>query len=114
MSACLTDMSETIEIEKPTLLGLDAISSNSWIRLREISAKLGEMSLNLAIATRMQFFASEDIHADMRMIADFLVNNRGASHEIWRVSGQVMDLANSLEELTGHFTFSSDNDAKSA
>jgi aerotaxis receptor len=114
MSACLTDMSETIEIEKPTLMGLDAISSNSWIRLREISDTLGEMSLNLAIATRMQFFASEDIHADMRMIADFLVNNRGASHEIWRVSGQVMDLANSLEELTGHFTFSGEDDAKPA
>lgn len=110
MSTCLTDMSETIEHEEPTLLGLNAISSNSWIRLREISAQLGEMSRDLAIATRMQFFASEDIHADMHMIADFLVNNRGASHEIWRVSSQVMDLANSLEDLTGHFTFSTTPD----
>jgi aerotaxis receptor len=106
MESFLTTLSASLGDEQPVLQGLNAATGNDWNTLHEINLRLGDMTRDLAIATRMQFFAFEDLQGDMRVVADFLVNNRGASHEIWAASSQVMELANDLEELTGRFTLS--------
>jgi len=105
VGACLSNMSARLNDEEPALLGLGVISNTSWGTLKEISTELGEMARELTISTRLQSFAYEDIHGDIRVVADFLVNNRGASHEIWATSSQVLSLATALEELIGNFNF---------
>jgi PAS domain S-box-containing protein len=105
VDACLDQLSEHMEQEEPALLGLSALSTSGWQALKQTSLELEGLARELAISTRIQSFAADDMYRDMQVIADFLVTNRGDSHEIWAASNSLLELASSLETLTGLFTF---------
>lgn len=105
IAASLDSVIARIDAEQQAMLGLESLSRAGWDSLKTVSAELSDMARELAISTRLQFFAAEDARRDMSIIADFLVNNRGASLEIWSAARQVLELATAMEELTGNFNF---------
>jgi aerotaxis receptor len=105
MNLSLNQLAEQVQDIKPVLSGIETLSLSSWQTFKQSSQALIEVAHEVAIATRIQAFTSDDMHQDMRIIADFLVNNRGASHDIWGVSSHLLEHACELEALTAMFRF---------